>query len=575
MKWKSLLSATLALACTGMLLSGCGGAAGTSVKSEQEASAPAPAAVTEAAAEAPTPQEESAAEAESMAEPKESMEEAPWVVTEEPEELTMFVCIPDHIKQYINKMEDLDGFTEAEQLTNVQVSFSTASNETLADQFGLMVASGDYPDLCSNVTTNYGGGLNKALADEFIVDLTDEMTENAPDYLRFVSEDDEIHKSVVNDDGKYLAVYQVASDAVVSQGWVIRTDYLQQVGMEMPKTIADWEAVLTAFRDQLGLSDPMLLRPNLESIASAWGVADYMAEASNPMNYATWLYNEDGTVKSVFLEEGYQAFLEKLAQWYDTGLVNRDFVSRGGERDNAYKSVYYSGQAGIFYCNNLSDMGLENFEGEQVSLSPMPYPVLEEGDINQFGAKRDRIRNVSISVTTGCENVPLALRWLNFWFTEDGVKLANYGIEGKSWEYGSDGKWTYTDLVLNNPDGMSEFEARSLFSLADTMPTKLDPTRETTGYGDWEWDCVDTWANSSTAAYRIPSAVALDEEESETYNAYATDIETYAMENLLKFVTGEQDISSQYEEFQNVCRELGTEECIAAYQGAVTRFNNR
>lgn len=51
--------------------------------------------------------------------------------------------------------------------------------------------------------------------------------------------------------------------------------------------------------------------------------------------------------------------------------------------------------------------------------------------------------------------------------------------------------------------------------------------------------------------------MALDEEESETYNAYATDIETYAMENLLKFVTGEQDISSQYEEFQNVCRELG------------------
>ena len=128
---------------------------------------------------------------------------------------------------------------------------------------------------------------------------------------------------------------------------------------------------------------------------------------------------------------------------------------------------------------------------------------------------------------------------------------------------------------MNNPDGMSEFEARSLFSLADTMPTKLDPTRETTGYGDWEWDCVDTWANSSTAAYRIPSAVALDEEESEAYNAYATDIETYAMENLLKFVTGEQDISSQYEEFQNVCRELGTEECIAAYQSAVTRFNNR
>lgn len=132
-----------------------------------------------------------------------------------------------------------------------------------------MVASGDYSDLCSNVATNYGGGLNKALADEFIVDLTDEMAEHMPDYLSFVSEDGEIHKSVVNDDGRYLAIYQVASKSVVNQGWMIRTDYLQQVGMDMPETIAEWEEVLIAFRDQLGLSDPMLLRPNLESIASA------------------------------------------------------------------------------------------------------------------------------------------------------------------------------------------------------------------------------------------------------------------------------------------------------------------
>ncbi len=509
------------------------------------------------------------------AQESEPMQETLMVVSEDQVDMRMFVCIPDHIKQYINKMEDLDGFLEAERLTNVHMEFSTASNETLADQFGVMVASGDYPDLCSNVPTNYSGGLNKALADEFIVDLSDDIASNAPDYLQFVSEEDLIHKAVTNDEGQYLAVYQVAADAVVDQGWIIRQDYLEQINMEIPETIDEWESVLIAFRDELGLSDPMLLRSNLESIASAWGVADYMAEASNPMNYATWLYNENGTVKTVFLEECYRSFLETLARWYNTGLVNRDFVSRGGERDNAYKSIYYSGEVGIFYCNNLSDMALENFAGENVKLAAIPYPVLEKGQINQFGAKRDRVRNVSISVTTGCSDTALALRWLNFWFTEEGVKLANYGIEGKLWETDDTGNWRYTELVLNNPDGMSEFEASSYFSLADTMPTKLDPTRETTGYGDWEWSCVDTWANTSTAAYRLSSALVLNEEESETYNSYATYIETYAMENLLKFVTCEQDISTQYQEFQSTCRSLGVDACVDAYQSAVTRFNNR
>ncbi len=581
-KWMALL---LAMALFAGIVTGCGTKSGESVIAEG---------TTEHVISEETPLEEniepdaepaaseetleetsSEEEAEAAEEAVDAPIEEPIVVSEEPAELSMFVCIPDHIKQYINKMEDLDGFTAAEAATNVHVSFQTASNETLTDQFNLMVASGDYTDLCSNVATNYSGGLNRALAEEFIQDLTPEIQTSAPDYYTFVEREEVLYKSVRNDDGKFLAIYQIASSAKVDQGWLIRKDYLDQVGMDMPETVDEWEKVLIAFRDELGLSDPMLLRPNLESIASAWNVADYMAEPSNPMNYATWLYNENGTVKSVFLEDGYKEYLLKINQWYNDGLVNRDFASRGSERDNAYKSVYYSGQAGIFYCNNLSDMKLDNFEGENVELAPMPYPVLSKGDVNQFGAKRDRIRNASISVTTGCEDLQLALRWLNYWFTDEGVKLANYGIEGKSWEATEDGGWTYTDLVLNNPDGMSDFEARSFFSLADTMPTKLDPNRESTGYGDWEWSCVDMWAGTSTAAWRISSALALDEEEAVTYNSKATDIETYAMEHLLKFATGEESIDNSYSEFQDVCRQLGVEDCIAAYQGAVTRFENR
>lgn len=568
---KRLLSLLLTAVLILGLFAGCG-ATESAAPAESVAES-----VTESASEAPAvettedvPVEE--ATQEESAVPVE--EPTTTILSEEPAELELFITIPDHIKQYINKMEDLDGFTEAEKLTNVHVSCITASNETLTDNFNLMVASGDYPDLCRDVATNYSGGLAKALADEFIIDISEDLAAYAPDYMEYVSQDETIAKSVVADSGQHLAVYSVSSGALVEQGWIIRQDYLDQVGMDVPVTVADWEKVLTAFRDELGLSDPMLLRPNLDSIASAWGVADYMAEGSNPMNFATWLYNEDGVVKSVFLEDGYKEFLETMNEWYETGLVNKDFVSRGSERDAAYASVYLSGQAGIFYCNNLSDMKAENFEGGDAVLTAIPYPVLEEGDINQFGAKRERVRNESISVTSGCENVELATKWLNFWFTDPGVNLANYGIQGKSWDYDENGNWQYTDLILNNPDGMSEFECRAYFGL-EIIPTKLDPTRAASAYGDFEWGCIDVWESTSTAAWRLLSAYALNEEEAEVYNAHATDIETYGMENILKFVVGEKSIADEYADFQATCRQLGAEECIEAYQGAVTRFVNR
>ena len=40
-------------------------------------------------------------------------------------------------------------------------------------------------------------------------------------------------------------------------GLVIRTDYLEQVGMDVPVTYDDWYNVLKAFKEKLGLKYPM------------------------------------------------------------------------------------------------------------------------------------------------------------------------------------------------------------------------------------------------------------------------------------------------------------------------------
>lgn len=496
-------------------------------------------------------------------------------LTNEKKTLSLFVTIPDNIKQYFTDVQELDGYIAAEEMTNVQIKTTAVSNDVFKEQFNLMIASGEYTDMMREVNTAYSGGLTRALTDEVIIDLSDLLNEYGQDYLSYTNVNDTVSKSVITDDGKYLAVYSIATQEIVEQGWLIRQDYLDAVGMDIPTTVDEWEQVLFAFRDQLGLSDPLLIQSNLYSIASAFGSTDYMAEAASPMNYATWLYNENGTVKSCFTDGKYYNFLEKMNYWYSEGLIGSDFFSYGGERDDTYKRIYFNGDAGIFWSNNLQECGdLNSYAQDGVELSPMSYPVETAGDINQFGAKRELVRSISLSISGQCEDPALAMKWINFWFSDEGYKLANYGIQGKSWDYDAAGNWYFTDLIMNNPDGLSQMEARTYYTFG-SVPCAIDPTTGSTTYGEWEWNCVDVWADSSTAAYRLLSVHTLDTDESETYNACATTIETYGAENIIKFVTGDLSLENDWAAFESTCIELGVNDCIEAYQGAVTRFESR
>ncbi|HBG77064.1 MAG TPA: hypothetical protein DDW86_08925 [Clostridiales bacterium] len=66
-------------------------------------------------------------------------------------------------------------------------------------------------------------------------------------------------------------------------------------------------------------------------------------------------------------------------------------------------------------------------------------------------------------ITTACDHVEEAIKWLNFAYTEQGHNLLNFGIEGESYEW-VDGYPKYKDVVTQNPDGLSFAQALSKFS---------------------------------------------------------------------------------------------------------------
>lgn len=255
MKQKSILAMLL---CLCMVLSACGsGAAGSSSAAPAASGAEA---VSERPAETPSPVNAEETSAVSAEEPVMQSDDL-FIDVELPlsdavETLTMWWGGFDGG----NFGNDNPGVTlisqAAQEATNVEIDYSFCSGMDFIEQTALMFASGDWPDMIKGPSL-YTGGLSAGVEEGVFLELNDDMAEYSPNYYARITANDDLYKQVVTDEG-YLVKYYSIYDQPVRQntGLIVRSDYLEQVGMDAPVTYDDWNDMLSAFQTELNLHNP-------------------------------------------------------------------------------------------------------------------------------------------------------------------------------------------------------------------------------------------------------------------------------------------------------------------------------
>ena len=175
---KNLLAVLLILTMLTALVSGCGG------NTDSSAESPSVSSVSETTTVADTPSPEASAvsdmesaEASSSVEDSAEIQEIPQVtypLTEEPVTFSLWYSFPgdlaDIMQEYLGNGKS-NVLQAVEERTGVSLRFMLQSVTTANDNFNLLVASGDYPDLFQNAGSYYTGGLDKAVDEEVLVDL--------------------------------------------------------------------------------------------------------------------------------------------------------------------------------------------------------------------------------------------------------------------------------------------------------------------------------------------------------------------------------------------------------------------
>lgn len=533
---KRLLAMLLALTMLAALLCSCGDDTTSEVSSTS-----ASAAVTEETA----PASETPAEAPSPAAPVDSSVETS--VVEEPAASSVEYPIPgDHTFSMVtvlrmNAAEAMGNddysatpcYDAMEEATGVSIDFTMLAESTYSEKMNLMMAGGDLPDFFSQTVAQYDADLMGAIEQDILIDMAPLLEENAPDYKAILDSDPSFATGVYNSDGT-LSQFCGRSIARVSQGLLIRQDWLDQLGMEAPKNFDELTEVLRAFKTECGASNALLVNFECDSGLTPFFNTSFMGFRS--VGYQRVEPNGDELICS-YASEGFIEYLNYLNSLYNEGIINEDFMNTGKEYGN-WESSYYSGKCGVWQddCKYTDPAFREN--GSDPNWTAAPF-ALTDIDVH-VTAPMTVAMNGKLYITTACDAPEAAMQYVNYCYTPAGMDLVAFGAEGVSYTKEADGSYQWTDVMTNNPDGMS-FDIATVFY----TPNQWLPTDQQQRYLEM------TLAPEAVAAYElwtaeygddtmtIPTEVKLTTDETTEYFALAGDVLTAVTEAASKVVVGD------------------------------------
>ncbi len=488
-------------------------------------------------------------------------------------EFTYWMELVQNVNQVVTNMSETPFDAALREATGVTITYEHPVANQGQEQFNLMIASGDLPDIIEwNILNSYPGGPEKAISDGVIVDLTDMLEEYAPNLYKFYQDNPDVAKLARTDTGKYYSFPFVRGDdsLMVFFGPVVNGKWLEDLGLDYPETIDEWHTMLTRFKNEKGASAPLSYEPwmlqdgNGAAFIGAFGVAE------------DFYLDESGKIQYGSIQPGYKNFLETFNQWYEEGLLDADIASMNREQVAAKLTTGETG-ASIGYMASRMGSWLAAVEGDDnYDFVGVNFPVENKGDTPMFSQK-DLAINGSTGdafITSACEDIEAAMRFLDYGYSEEGKKLYNFGAEGVSYNM-VDGYPTYSDLILNNPD-MTVVEALAMYARSNYYGPFIQQPEYIEQYGytyPQQKAANDLWKVSDVDKYRMPKVTATPE-ESEELAIIMNEIKTYRDEMQTKYIMGIEELDSYDTYVQNI-KDMGIDRAIEIYEAALTRFNNR
>lgn len=516
--------------------------------------------------------------ADPTANPTEVLTEIPLPIVKEAFTINYWRANDAKLTASMEGFADNKAYKKKAELTGIDVKFSHPPLGQQKDQFNLLIATKEVPDVIYYNWADAVGGPEKMIEDGRIIRLNELIDQYAPNLKKIIDSDPDVRKQITMDDGTIYMFPLLKLDALklnATSGLIMRKDWLDNLGLSVPTNIDEWYTVLKAFREKdpngNGKQDELPFTGNwgpgnltkLHDFAPAFGVIGGFQMIGDKVEFGP-------------IQPGYKDFLETMAKWYAEGLIDPEIITNDGK---AFDYKITNNLAGSYQGGVFSGMGkyfnLMREENPDFNLTGVPWSVSPDGTAYAAFNMNNKVLSYGEAITSGADKDKLKyiVQWMDFNYSPEGHDLFNFGIEGES--YVKEGETIkYTDMIFNNPQGLTYDQALASYALSimdgplDQDSRYLDALLKDEG----QRQANASWMKASSDLTLPPIRLTLDEASKTT--SIMSQINTYLNETMTAIISGQKPIS-EFDKMVDTIKGMGIEEAVKAHQAAYDRYKTK
>ena len=459
------------------------------------------------------------------------------------------------------KLSECIAWTTAAEMGNLNFELTEIPNSESKEKTSLLFAGEDYPEFIYKVNHD---GYEEWGMEGLLIPLEDLIREYMPNLTAILDERDGWNV-ITSADGHIYTLPYITPSLLDNGGaplWINKT-WMDNLGLKEPTDLDELYDVLKAFKenDCNGNGDPNDEIPFTLTTDSSWYPARRFIQyvGDGLQMYTKYLAIMDGEM--VFypftdsFKDNYLAYLKKL---YDEEILDQNAFTQ------THEQLHVLGQSeniyGMFFASNAYSCVPEDYVKDYICLKPFSALPMTSG-----------IGKNGMVITDKCENPEVLCAWVDYFYSEEGSRLATLGVEGVTYTLNDQGEWSLVEGANRQAEAINGTSNWAGMLSLDQYKINSEEDPKTAWCYSQVYDAEEGLFASGKYGEVLPT-LTYTEEEQKVVSQYESEIKAYVATYIAQVVTGQVDLEGSWDDFQKTLRDMHAEDLLAASQAAYARF---